>query len=281
MAENTAIIRMRLLTWEEAGSCVGSNINVPNSVTAGEPKILDIHVEGTPTDAAGFVEIDPVTGHLLEDPAVAIGLLSADNKDNSSGTGCVEGVYTIGIDENDEIVTRLETMHAVTGTTLVVTTNLYKEMFHCYASSHGSDASKDAEGNITTEDIATNDIAIITAAGNESDGSAFKVPAGHCAMLLHCHLKRLAPTAAVYSSDEGVRIRIIYIDPIDGETGLVAGDRAANWITLEVVGAYDSEAHHAGGEIFEEGTWIHHQHSSKVDLGELYDLHVKYLIWKK
>lgn len=279
MAE-TAIIRMRLHTWEAHGSIVGSDINVPNQVAAGEPKILELYMEHSPADAAGFSEIDPVTGHNLEDPAVAVELLSSNNEDNSSGTGAVATVYTIGIDENDEIVQRIETMHAVTGTTVVTTTNLYKELFHMFSASWGS-ADKDATGNITVQDIADNDICIIAATKNESDGSAFKVPDGHCAMLIHGHIKRTAAAAGVYAADEGVRLRILYINPLDGTTGVAAADRTLNWLTLEAVGAYVHEAVFQVGEVFEEGTWIHFQHSSKIDAGELVATHLKFLIWKK
>lgn len=277
---DTGIIRMRLHTWEEHGSIVGSSINVPNSITAGEPKILDLYMEHTPADAAGFSEIDPVAGHQLEDPAVAIEFLSSSDEDNSSGTGAVATFATIGIDENNNLVVRTETMHAATGTTVVTSTQLYKELFHCYANSWGS-ADKDATGTITTRDIANNPIAAIALTKNESDGSAFQVPKGHCAMLIHGHIKRLAPAAAVYASDEGVRLRIIYINPLDGTTGLVAADRTINWITLEAVGAYQDEASFELGTVFEELTWIHHWHSSKVDAGELFSSHLKYLIWKK
>ena len=279
MAEG-AIIRMRLHSWPDLGGCVGSNIIIPSNVSASEPKIIDIKIEGTPANAPGFSEIDPVTGHQLEDPGVAIEILSSDNKDNAAVGGAVQGVYIIGIDENDELQQLPQAMHAATGTTVVTSTTLWKECFHMFAGLHGTE-DMDAEGNITLQDIADNDICIIALTKNESDGSAFKVPDGHCAMLLYAHLKRLAPTAGVYSADEGVRIRILAINALDGETGMVAGDRAINWINMESVGEFIYEAEHKGGEIYPEGTWIHFQHSSKVNLGELYDFHAKFLIWKK
>jgi hypothetical protein len=275
-----ATIRMRLQEYRDISA--GILLSIPNEIRAQRPKLLRFHIIGRPADAAGFSEIDPVTGHQLEDPAVAMELLSSDNKDNGSAAGAVQSVYSIGIDENDEIVTRLEPMHATVGTTVVTTTNLYKENFHGYAAAHGTE-DMDAEGNIVMRDIADNVCWTIAAGKNESDGSAFKVPDNHVAMLAFGLMRRLEPAAGVYAADEGIRIRIVYIDPIDGEAGMAAADRCNNWIDIESVGAYSkqNDAIFPVGQCFESGTWIHHQHSSKVDAGELYDLTLEYLIWKK
>jgi hypothetical protein len=279
MAE-AAIIRMRLQEFKDIAG--GYLLNFPPEIRAAKPKLLRLHIVGTPADAAGFSEIDPVTGHQLEDPAVAMEILSTSADDNGAAGGHVQSVYSIGIDGDNEIVTRLEPMHATVGTTAVTTTNLYKENFHGYSAAHGT-GDMDAAGDIIMRDIADNTCWTIATAKNESDGSAFKVPDNHVAMLAYGLLRRLAPAAGVYAADEGVRIRIVYIDPIDGETGMAAADRCNNWIDVESVGGYTTQA--AGqfpiGQCFESGTWIHFQHSSKVDAGELYDLLLEFLIWKK
>jgi hypothetical protein len=279
MAES-AVIRMRLQEFKDIAG--GILLTIPPEIKAMQPKLLRLHIVGRPADAAGFSEIDPVTGHILEDPAVAIELLSSSDDDNQQAAAHVQSIYTIGIDGNDEIVTRLELLHATAGTTPVTTTNLYKECFHSYSAAHGT-GDMDAAGNIATRDAADNVCCTIAAGKNESDGSAFKVPDNHVAMLAFGLMRRLEPAAGVYAADEGIRIRIIYIDPIDGETGMVAADRTVNWIDVESVGGYTDQP--AGtfpiGQCFESGSWIHFQHSSKVDAGELYDLLLEFLIWKK
>lgn len=279
MAEG-AIIRMRLHEWRDHGGMVAPMLNLPKSVTATQPWTIHINVEGTPADVAGFSGIDPCPTTLGVSTAVAIEILSADNKDNGAAGGAVQSVNIIGIDGNNNLVNKTQAMHAATGTTVVTSTDLYKEVFHTYANSWGTE-DKDAEGNITVQKIDDTDLCLILATKNESEGSSFLVPDGCVAMLVHAHLKRLAPAAGVYAADEGVRIRIVYINPVDGSTGLVAGDRAANWIELEAVGEFYHEANHEGGHIFEAGTWITHQHSSKVNAGELYSLNLEYIVWKK
>jgi len=279
MAE-AATIRMRLQEFKDIGA--GFLLALPLTIRAMQPKLLRIHIVGTPADAAGFSEIKPCTAYLDLATAVAIEHLSSDALDKSGAAGAVQSFYTIGIDELDELVTRLETQHATDGTTVVTTTNLYKDVFHAYAAAHGTQ-DMDAEGTITIRKIDDTALTTIPITKNESLGSAFKVPDNHVAMLAFGLLRRLAPAAGVYAADEGVRIRIIYIDPIDGESGMAAADRCNNWIDVESVGGYTTQA--AGqfpiGQCFESGTWIHLQHSSKVDAGELYDLLLEFLIWKK
>lgn len=272
-----AVIRMRLQEYADISG--GYLLNFPPEVRASRPKLLRIHIIGTPADAAGFSEIDPVTGHILEDPAVAIEIVSSSDDDNGSATGHVQSIYTIGNDD-DGISTRLEPLHATAGTTPVTTTNTYQECFHAYSAAHGT-GDMDAAGNVVTRDAADNVCCTIAAGSNESDGSAFKVPNNHVAMLAYGELRRLAPAAGVYAADEGVRIRIVYIDPIDGETGMAAADRCNNWIEIEAVGAYDHVAYFHPGQMFESETWVHVQHSSKVDAGEEYELTLEFLIWEK
>jgi len=275
-----AIIRMRLLTYADLGGAIAPELKIPNSILAAEPKTIKINIIGTPADAAGFSEIDPVTGHMLESTAVAMELISSSADDNASAAGAVQGVYSIGIDGSDDLVQRAEAMHATDGTTVVTTTNLYKENFHGFSGLHGT-SDMDAAGNIQMRDIADNVCWTIAATKNESDGSAIKIPDNHLGMLTKFRVRRLAPAAGVYAADEGVRIRIVYINALDGETGMAAANRCNNWLEIEAVGAYQAQAAHPCGFVFEEGTWLHLQHSSKVDAGEQYELEVEYIIWKK
>jgi hypothetical protein len=275
-----AAIRMRLQEYKDIAG--GLLLSIPNAIRAMEPKLLRIHVVGTPADAAGFTEIDPNPAYLNESTAVAIEILSSSADDNGSATGAVQSVTTIGIDGNDEIVARSQPLHATVGTTVVTSTDLYKDVFHHYANSWGS-SDKDAAGNITIRNIADTALCVLTAGKNESEGSAFKVPDNHVAMLAYGLLRRLTAAAGVYAADEGIRLRIVYIDPIDGATGLAAADRCNNWIDVESVGGYTDQAQGSFpiGQCFESGTWLHFYHSSKVDAGEEYDLVLEFLIWKK
>lgn len=279
MAES-AVIRMRLQEYKDIGG--GYLSNYPNSILATEPKLLRLHIVGRPADAAGFSEIDPVANYQSSSAGAAIEYLSSSADDNAAAGGAVQAIYVIGIDEENEILTRLEAMHATDGTTVMTSTNLYKEAFHHYSGLHGT-SDMDAAGNITVRTIADAAISVIAATKNESDGSAFKIPDNHVGMLTYGLLRRLEPAAGVYAADEGIRIRIIYIDPLDGETGMVAADRCNNWIDVESVGGYTDQAQGTFpiGQCFESGSWIHFQHSSKVDAGELYDLYLEFLIWKK
>jgi len=257
-------------------------LSIPNAIRAMEPKLLRIHIVGTPADAAGFTEIKPCTAYLNASVAVAIEHLSSDALDRNAADGAVRSFYTIGIDELDEIITRLEEQDATDGTTPITTTNLYKDVFHAHAAAHGT-TDKDAEGTITLRKADDTALTTIPITKNESLGSAFKVPDNHVAMLSYGLLRRLTAAAGVYAADEGIRLRIIYIDPIDGATGLAAADRCNNWIDVESVGGYTDQAQGSFpiGQCFESGTWIHLQHSSKVDAGEEYDLVLEFLIWKK
>ena len=98
MAENTAIIRMRLHEWRNHGVISGYKLNLPLTVTAMQPKILHITVEGTPTNAAGFVAIDPCPAVLGVSTAVAIEILSSNDEDNGAVGGAVQSVNIIGIE---------------------------------------------------------------------------------------------------------------------------------------------------------------------------------------
>jgi len=264
---------MRLQEYADIGE--GILDDIPAVIRAARPKLLTLHIVGVPDDVKAWAAIDVATARLALSTAAALEHFSADNKDNSSGTGCVATFNTIGIDGNDEIIERTETQHAVTGTTEVTTTNLYKEVFHAYANSWGSDGAPahNAEGKITIQKITDEDLIDIPITDNESNGAEFLVPDNHVCMLYGGHLSREATAA-----DEGVLIRMIYQDAVD--VLLAAGDAAINWIDFSA-GLYCTYTEIPKGQMFEAGTWLTFWHSSMVNLGETYDLQLNFLIWKK
>ncbi len=263
--------RMRLQEFRDIGE--GILDDIPLSIRAMHPKLLTLHIVGKPADVKAFAEIDAPTNILDEAAGVILEHFSADNKDHNAAGGALRTFNTIGIDGLNEIVTREEQQHATVGTTQVDTTNLYKECFHMYGTLWGTE-DDDAEGNITIQNIADDDLVIIPATDNESNGARFKVPDNHVAMLYGGHLSREATAA-----DEGVLIRLIFLDAVDALLGLAA-DRAINWVDFSV-GLYSTYTKIPKGQMFEAGTWLSLWHSSMVDLGEAYDLQLNFLIWKK
>ncbi|GAH42412.1 unnamed protein product, partial [marine sediment metagenome] len=81
------------------------------------------------------------------------------------------------------------------------------------------------------------------------------------------------------AADEGVIIRLIYVDAIDALVA-GAGDRAINWVDFSV-GMHCTHLNIPKGQMFESGSWISLWHSSMVAAGEDYDLKLNFLIWKK
>jgi len=265
--------RMRLQEFAEIGE--GILDDIPLSIRSMRPKLLTLHIVGCPANAKGFSAIDAATNVQGVSTAVIIEHLSGSDVDNGSGTGAVETYESIGIDGNDEIVKRTEAMHAATGTTVVATTNLYKETFHAHANEWGSSGAPahNAEGQIDIREIDNTILISIPATDNESNGTEFLVPDNHVCMLYGGHLSREATAA-----DEGVLIRVIFKDAVD--VVLAAGDAAINWIDFSV-GLYCTYTKIPKGQMFKEGTWLTFWHSSMVDLGETYDLQLNFLIWKK
>jgi hypothetical protein len=277
----SAVIRMRLYDYASSGGMIASRYNLPLSILAMQPKILQIRIQGRPADAAGFTEIDPNPAYQTASTAVAIEILSSSDTDNQTAGGHAQSVNIIGTNGDDDLVNVTQVLHATAGTTVVTSTELYKEVWHMYCNAWGS-GDKDNAGTITVQKIDDTDLCTIAVAANESEGSAFRIPDGCCGMLSFASLKRLEPAAGVYAADEGVRVRVVHIDPVDGATGLVAADRHLNYFTMEIVGAYENvDEEPKNTEIYEAGTWIHFEHSSKVDAGELYDAHFTFIIWKK
>jgi len=272
-----AVCRMRLHEWAAiSGGILGE---LPGHIKAAQPKLLKIHIVNTPADAIGFSEPSAPTTVVDVATAVAMETISGSALDNLTAGADGQKIRSIAIDGNDEIVTREESGHPTDWTTFVLTTNLYKETFHTYGSAWGTN-DKDFAGNLDIRSIADVVVVQILATKNESNGARFKVPDGHVAMLYGGRLTRLTETV-----DEGISIRLVYIDPLDATTGLAAADRANNWLEFVVNGITGSGDGQSidipKGFMFESGTWIVPQHSSLVNLGELYDLTLDFLIWKK
>ena len=270
------VVRMRLQEFDDIGH--GILHELPAEIKRSRPKLLKIHVLGTPADVAAFSEISPPTTVVNNSVAVAIETISSSANDNLAVGAHGQKINTIGINELNQIVTREEIGDPTDWTTFVLTTNLYKATFHSYGVSWGT-GDKDFAGNLDCRSIADAVTVQIAAGKNESDGARFWVPDNHVAMLYGGYLTRKTLTV-----DEGNKIRLIYIDEIDGSAGLAAADRAINWLEW-VVGPVELALKNSlvipKGHMFESGTAIVLQHSSLVNLGELYDLELEFLIWKK
>ena len=269
--------RMRLQEYRDIGGGILGDL--PEHIKAANPQLLTLHIIGKPADVAGFSEIDPPTSVFAVSTAVAVETISSSANDNSSGTGHLAKINAIGINGLNKMITVQMTGDPTDWTTFVLHTELWKNMFHCYGSEWGS-GDDDPAGAVDIRTIADTVIVELIAGDNEGNGAAFVVPDGHVAMLYGGTFRRISATGA-WANDEGVRVRIVYIDAIDGLLGLAA-DRAINWIDLFIAGQYgEQEIQVPKGQMFESGSQIIHQHSSAVNLGEDYELYLQYLIWKK
>ena len=272
----SSLCRMRLQEFVDIGG--GILGDVPLDIKVGRPQMLRLHITGTPADAIGFSEISAPTTKADVATAVAVETISSAAGDNLTAGADCQKINCICI-ESDRLNTVELSMDPTDGTTFVLHTELLKEVFHSYGVAWGT-TGKDAAGNIDVRNIADTVWVQILATKNESNGSSFKVPDGHVAMLWGGRLTRLAETV-----DEGISIRIFYTDPIDGATGLVAADRLNNYLEYVVNGITGSGDGQSidipRGQVFESGSWIQFYHSSLVNLGEPYDLVLDFLIWKK
>jgi len=262
------LCRMRL---QEFADISGGILNqIPPEIRAQRPKLLNIHLTGASTDG-NFTEISAPTAVMGLSTAVVIETKSADALDKNAAGGAVRAQEFIGIDERDEIIGREELMDATDGSTDEATTNLYKEVFHSFAKLWGT-GGKDAEGQIDVSLIDNTVQVSIPIAKNESNGSRFKVPDNHVCMLFGGLLSRNS-----VATDEGVIIRIKYIDAIDV---LGTDSVALNYIEIIVAGI-NIQIDVPKGHMFEEGSWISFHRSWQADLSEDYDLTISFLIWKK
>lgn len=270
--------RMRLLEYRDIGG--GILGDMPEHIKAASPQLLRLHIIGKPADAAAFSEIDPPTSVHAVTTAVAIETISSSANDGNAAGDHLQAISTIGINGSNKMVTVQNIATSDDWTTFQLEVELWKNIFHCFGSLWGT-GDKDPAGDVDIRTIADTVIVELPAGDNEGNGAAFVVPDGHVAMLYGGHLKRITTTGA-WANDEGIKIRIVYIDAIDGITGLVAADRSQNWIEFVIAGQYgNQDVIIPRGHMFAEGTQIIHQHSSAVNAGEDYDLTLEYLIWKK
>lgn len=270
--------RMRLHEYRDIGG--GLLGELPGHIKAASPQLLTLHIIGKPADAAGFSEIDPPTAVFAETTAVAIETISSSGDDGNEAGDHLQAISSIGINGSNKMVTVQNIATTAAWSTFQLETETWKNIFHCFGSLWGT-GDKDPAGAVDVRKIDDTVIVELVAGDNEGNGAAFVVPIGHVAMLYGGMLRRLTATGA-WANDEGIKIRIVYIDAIDGLTGLVAADRSQNWLEFVIAGQYgEQELEIPKGFMFEEKTQIIHQHSSAVDAGEDYDLMLQYLIWKK
>ena len=282
MAAGDNECRMRLQEYRDIGGGILGDL--PGHIKAAEPQLLTIHIVATPADVAGFLEIDPPTNVFAETTAVAIETISDSADDGNEATDHLQGISAIGINGSDKMVT-VQMLAATAAWTETLHTELWKNIFHCFGSKWGT-GDRDPAGAVDIRTILDTVIVELVAGDNEGNGAAFVVPHGHVAMLYGGHFRRLTTTGA-WANDEGVAIRIVYIDVIDaysagGAGAPAAADRAINWLEFVIAGQYSKqELEIPKGFMFEEDTQIIHQDSSVVAAGEPYDLYLQYLIWKK
>ena len=269
--------RMRLLEYRDIGGGILGDL--PEHIKAAEPQLLRLHIIGKPADAAGFSEIDPPTSVFAETTAVAIETISDSANDGNAAGDHLQAISTIGINNLNKMVTVENIATTADWTAFQLETETWKNIFHCFGSEWGT-GDDDPAGAVDVRKIDDTVIVELVAGDNEGNGAAFVVPIGHAAMLYGGHLKRITATGA-WANDEGIKIRIVYIDALDGELG-AAADRSQNWIEFVIAGQYgNQDVIIPRGHVFAEKTQIIHQHSSAVNAGEDYDLTLEYLIWKK
>ncbi|KKL70456.1 hypothetical protein LCGC14_2104750 [marine sediment metagenome] len=268
--------RMRLFEYRDIGGGILGDL--PLHIKAAHPQLLTLHIIGKPADAAAFSEIDPPTSVFAVSTAVAIETISSSANDGNAAGDHLQAISTIGNNGSNKMVTIQNIATSADWTTFQLETELWKNIFHCFGSLWGT-GDKDPAGDVDIRKIDDTVIVELGAGDNEGNGAAFVVPDGHAAMLYGGVLRRLTSSGA-WANDEGIKIRIIYIDAIDAL--IAAADRSQNWIELVIAGQYSKqELEIPKGHVFAEGTQIIHQHSSAVNLGEDYDLYLQYLIWKK
>jgi len=267
---------MRLYDYRDIGGGILGDL--PGHIKAAEPQLLDLYIVGKPADVAGFSEIDPPTSKLASTTGVAIETISSSANDGNEAGDHLQAISSIGINGSDKLVTVQNIATSDDWTTFQLETELWKEIFHCFGSLWGT-GDKDPAGDVDIRKIDDTVLVELGAGDNEGNGAWFKVPDGHVAMLWGGQLRRVTATG-VWANDEGIKIRILYVDEVDAL--LAAADSALNWLEFTVAGQYGNQfVDIPKGFMFKEKTEITHQHSSVVDAGEDYVLHVQYLIWKK
>lgn len=276
MAGAAGECRMRLQGFRDIGGGILGDL--PGHIKAAEPQLLTLHILGTTDAVLGFLEIDAPTSVFAEAAAVAIETISSSADDGNEAGDHLQGISAIGINGSDKMVT-VQMLATTAAWTETLHTELWKNIFHCFGSKWGT-GDDDPAGDVDIRTIGDVVIVELPTGDNEGNGARFVVPHGHVAMLYGGHLRRLTTTGA-WANDEGIAIRIVYIDALDGVLGLPA-DRSQNWIEFVIAGQYGyQEIEIPKGQMFEEDSQIIHQHSCVVDASENYDLYLQYLIWKK
>jgi len=269
--------RMRLYEYRDIGGGILGDL--PGHIEAASPQLLTLHIIGKPADAAGFSEIDPPTSVFAESTAVAVETISSSGDDGNEVGDHLQGINAIGINGLDKMITVQMLATTAAWSTFQLHTETWKNIFHCFGSKWGT-GDDDPAGDVDIRKIDDTVIVELVAGDNEGNGAAFVVPDGHVAMLYGGHLRRLTASGA-WANDEGIKIRIVYIDAIDGLLG-AAADRSQNWLEFVIAGQYgNQDIEIPKGFMFESGTQIIHQHSSAVNAGEDYELWLQYLVWKK
>jgi len=277
MAGAAGECRMRLLEYRDIGGGILGDL--PEHIKAASPQLLTIHIVGTTDAVLGFLEIDPPTSVFAEAVAVPIETISSSADDGNAAGDALQAISTIGIDGSNKMVTIQNIATTADWTNFQLEVELWKHIFHCFGSLWGT-GDDDPAGDVDIRTIGDVVIVELPTGDNEGNGAAFVVPHGHACMLYGGHLRRLTTTGA-WANDEGIAIRIVYIDKNDALLGLAA-DRAINWLEFVIAGQYSKqELEIPKGHVFEEDTQIIHQHSCVVDGSENYDLYLQYLIWKK
>ena len=275
--------RMRLFEYRDIGGGILGDL--PEHIKAASPQLLTLHIVGKPADAAGFSEIDPPTTVHHVTTAVPIETISSSADDGNQDGDALQAISTIGNNGNDKMVTVQNIATSADWMTFQLEVETWKDIFHCFGSLWGT-GDKDPAGDVDIRNIADTVLVELPTGDNEGNGAAFVVPHGHACMLYGGQLRRTTTTGA-YANDEGVCIRIVYIDKIDalsagGAGAPAAADRSVNWLEFIICGQYGrQELDIPQGHVFAEDTQIIHQHSSLVDATEYYDLYLQYLIWKK
>ena len=262
-------VRMRLWEGKELDAFINSTKNIPMHVIASKAKVLEILMNGLSTIAEG--EIDPLTNKLQGTTAVALEQLSSSNVDNSSGTGAVELVETIGVDENNEPFTHEEYQHAATGTTVITTTQTFMDVWHTHAVEWGS-ADLDAEGTVDVRKIDDTILSRILATANEGAGSGFKIPTGWLCSLLGGRLECVGAIGA----GQGTIFTMRVLDAID----LVTDVRVLTDHIWQVDDSHRSQELQPSIKIFQSGTEITF-HQIYLVAAEDFSVRMYFLLWKK
>jgi hypothetical protein len=259
---------MRLYNQRDLDGFVNAFKNIPRHILNSNPKILKIQFEGTSTD--GETEIDPVTNKLQVSSAEQLEYVSSSSDDNSSSSGHLQKFKAIVVDEDNEPIVVEFTMDDSDGTTVITTTNKYKDVWHTYGSSYGSGDINSA-GNVDLRQTDDTVICRIASGEHEGNGSGFKIPDGWKGCLLKGDLN----ADGTQASNEGKILKLYINDSEDQETD----QEVLNYIQHQVYG-YTREQKVDTSTIFQEGTEITFFINRVNDGNEDFTAHIEILLWE-